>query len=102
MTGSQAGIITDTNHNRARIVEIRPFRIAQALAAGKVVVVGGFQGVSNEKEITTLGRGGSDITAVALAGALKAERCEIYSDVDGVCTGDPRVVANPATPAQRF
>lgn len=95
LTGSQAGIITDTHHNRARIVGIRPFRIAEALKQGKVVVVGGFQGVSNEKEITTLGRGGSDITAVTLAGALRAQRCEIFSDVDGIFSADPRIVENP-------
>jgi len=95
LTGSQAGIITDNCHTHAQIVEVRPFRIAEALQEGKVVVVGGFQGVSNQKEITTLGRGGSDITAVALAGALNAELCEIFSDVDGVYSADPRVVAAP-------
>ena len=95
LTGSQAGIITDNRHTHAQIVEIRPYRIAQALEAGKVVVVGGFQGVSNQKEITTLGRGGSDITAVALSGALNAELCELFSDVDGVYSADPRIVEAP-------
>ncbi len=91
-TGSQSGIITDGAHTSARIVEIRPTRILEALALGKVVIVAGYQGVSREKEVTTLGRGGSDTTAVALAAALEAEACEICSDVDGVYTADPRVV----------
>jgi aspartate kinase len=91
LSGSQAGIITDDNHTNARIVEIRPSRILRALEDGCVPVVGGFQGVSFNKEITTLGRGGSDVTAVALASALDAEICEIYSDVDGVFSADPRV-----------
>jgi aspartate kinase len=94
LSGSQAGIITDDNHTNARIIEIRPYRVLQALEADEVPVVGGFQGVSFNKEITTLGRGGSDITAVALASALDAETCEIYSDVDGVFTADPRLVEN--------
>ena len=92
-TGSQVGIITDTRHTDARILEVRPQRLVRELERGAVVVVGGFQGVSTEKEVTTLGRGGSDTTAVALAAALGAERCEILTDVDGVHTADPRVVA---------
>ena len=91
-TGSQAGIITNARHNRARIVEVRPYRVLDQLDAGKVVVVAGYQGVSYGREITTLGRGGTDTTAVALAAALEAEHCEICSDVDGVYTADPRVV----------
>jgi aspartate kinase len=90
-TGSQAGIITSDAHATARILEVRPVRVREELAAGKVVIVAGFQGVSARKEITTLGRGGSDTTAVALAAALAAD-CEIYSDVAGVFTADPRVV----------
>jgi aspartokinase len=92
-TGSQSGIITDTSHTRARIVEVRAQRITDELDKGKIVIVAGYQGVSREKEITTLGRGGSDTTAIALAAALTAERCEIYSDVDGVYTADPGVVS---------
>ncbi len=92
LSGSQAGIITDDNHTNARIIEVRPYRVLQALDEGFVVVVGGFQGVSFNKEITTLGRGGSDVTAVALASALGAEVCEIYSDVDGVFSADPGIV----------
>jgi aspartate kinase len=91
-TGSQSGIITNDAHTNARIVEVRPFRVQDELARGKVVIVAGYQGVSYKKEITTLGRGGSDVTAVALAAALDAEACEIYSDVDGVYSADPRVV----------
>jgi aspartate kinase len=94
LSGSQAGIITDDNHTNARIIEIRPARVHQALENGFVPVVGGFQGVSFSREITTLGRGGSDVTAVALASALDADLCEIYSDVDGVFSADPRLVAN--------
>lgn len=90
-TGSQAGILTSEAHATARILEVRPVRVREELAAGKVVIVAGFQGVSPRKEITTLGRGGSDTTAVALAAALRAA-CEIYSDVAGVFTADPRVV----------
>jgi aspartate kinase len=90
-TGSQAGIITNATHAGARILEVRPYRIQDELESGRVVVLAGFQGVSYLKEITTLGRGGSDTTAVALAAALSAD-CEIYSDVDGVWTSDPRVV----------
>ncbi|MEM6296536.1 MAG: aspartate kinase [Myxococcota bacterium] len=92
LTGSQSGIITNARHSGARIIEVRPFRLQDALAEGKVVVVAGFQGVSYQREVTTLGRGGSDTTAVALAGALGAEYCEICSDVDGVYSTDPRVV----------
>jgi len=91
-TGSQAGIITDTDHTRAKIVEIRPDRLRQALAAGRVPVVAGFQGMSTDRDVTTLGRGGSDTTAVALAAVLDADLCEIYTDVTGVFSADPRVV----------
>lgn len=91
-TGSQSGIITNDRHFDARIIEVRPFRIEDELARGRVVIVAGYQGMSYRREITTLGRGGSDTTAVALAAALRADRCEIYSDVDGVYTADPRVV----------
>jgi aspartate kinase len=92
LTGSQAGIITNDRHNDARVIEVRPIRVLDELDKGKVVVIGGFQGVSYKRDITTLGRGGSDTSAVALAAALKAERCEIYSDVDGVYTTDPNIV----------
>ena len=91
-TGSQAGIITDTAHGRAKIIDIRPGRILQALEQGNIVIVAGFQGVSTAYDVTTLGRGGSDTTAVALASALGAEFCEIYTDVPGVFTADPRIV----------
>jgi aspartate kinase len=91
-TGSQAGIVTDTSHGRAKIVEVRADRIRDAVGLGSVAVVAGFQGVSTAKDITTLGRGGSDTTAVALAAVLDAEACEIYTDVAGVYTADPRVV----------
>jgi aspartate kinase len=91
-TGSQAGILTNDRHSGARIVEVRPFRVEDELDRGKVVIVAGFQGVSYKREITTLGRGGSDTTAVALAGALRADYCEICSDVEGVFSADPRVV----------
>ena len=90
-TGSQAGILTDPVHEKAKILEIRPERIRQALDSGAVAVVAGFQGVSTEHEVTTLGRGGSDTTAVALAAAFDAEVCEIYTDVSGVFTADPRI-----------
>jgi aspartate kinase len=93
LTGSQAGIITNDRHNDAQVIEVRPFRVQDEMAEGKVVIVGGFQGVSYKRDITTLGRGGSDTTAVALAAALDAERCEIYSDVDGVYSADPSMVA---------
>ncbi|NUO49793.1 MAG: aspartate kinase [Polyangiaceae bacterium] len=91
-TGSQSGILTNDRHFDARIIEVRPHRIEDELSRGKVVIVAGYQGMSYKREITTLGRGGSDTTAVALAAALTAERCEIYSDVDGVYSADPRVV----------
>ncbi|MDQ4019104.1 MAG: aspartate kinase [Actinomycetota bacterium] len=92
LTGSQAGIVTDTAHGKAKIVDVRARRIHEALDAHKIVLVAGFQGVSTEYDITTLGRGGSDTTAVALAAALGADACEIYTDVDGVFTADPRLV----------
>lgn len=91
-TGSQVGIITDTTHTKAKILEIKGDRVREAVGQGRVAVVAGFQGVSTEREITTLGRGGSDTTAVALAAALKADVCEIYTDVTGVFSADPRVV----------
>jgi len=91
-TGSQVGIITDTVHTKAKILEVKGDRVRAAVADNKVAVVAGFQGISTAKEITTLGRGGSDTTAVALAAALKADSCEIYTDVTGVFTADPRVV----------
>jgi aspartate kinase len=91
-TGSQVGIITDTVHTKAKILEVKGDRVREALAQGKVCVVAGFQGVSTDKEITTLGRGGSDTTAVALAAALGADSCEIYTDVTGVFSADPRIV----------
>ncbi len=93
-TGSQSGIITDARHINARIIDVRPVRILKELEAGKIVIVAGYQGVSVEKEVTTLGRGGSDTTAIALTAALEAEYCEICSDVDGVYTADPRDVAD--------
>ena len=92
-TGSQSGIITNDRHVDARIIEVRPYRVEDELVRGKIVVVAGYQGVSYRKEITTLGRGGSDTTAVAMAAALGAEWCEICSDVDGVYSADPRVVS---------
>jgi aspartate kinase len=92
-TGSQAGVITDSTHGRARIIDVTPGRISGAIADGAIPIVAGFQGVSQDsKDITTLGRGGSDTTAVALAAALDAQTCEIYTDVDGVFTADPRIV----------
>ena len=93
-TGSQAGIITDNEHTRAKILDIRAVRVREALADDKIVLVAGFQGVSTDKDVTTLGRGGSDTTAVALAHALGAETCEIYTDVEGVFTANPNVVKN--------
>ncbi len=92
LTGSQAGIVTDTVHGKAKIVEVRARRIHEALDEGKIVLVAGFQGVSTAFEVTTLGRGGTDTTAVALAAALGADRCEIYTDVRGVFSADPRLV----------
>jgi len=94
LTGSQAGIVTDTVHGKAKIVDVRARRIHEALDRNEIVLVAGFQGVSSEHEVTTLGRGGSDTTAVALAAALGAEVCEIYTDVPGVFTADPRLVAD--------
>jgi aspartate kinase len=91
-TGHQVGIVTDSSHTRARIVDIGTGRIKKKLTEGKVVIVAGFQGISPDNEITTLGRGGSDLTAVALAKVLKADACEIYTDVDGIYTTDPRLV----------
>ncbi|MDX6323732.1 MAG: aspartate kinase, partial [Nocardioidaceae bacterium] len=92
-TGSQAGVITDSAHGRAKIIDVTPGRIEDALRVGDIAIVAGFQGVSMDtKDITTLGRGGSDTTAVALAAALNADVCEIYTDVDGIFTADPRIV----------
>ena len=92
-TGSQAGVMTDDSHSSARILDVRPVRVLEELDRGRVVVLAGFQGVNPAtREITTLGRGGSDTTAVAMAAALKAERCEIIKDVDGICSADPRIV----------
>ena len=93
LTGSQAGIVTDTVHTKARILDIHPGRVSEAMQDGKIVLVAGFQGVSTAKDVTTLGRGGSDTTAVALAHALGADVCEIYTDVDGVYTANPSQVA---------
>ena len=92
-TGSQGGILTTSDHNEARIVEIRCLRIQQELNRGRVVILAGFQGVSRDKEVTTLGRGGSDTSAIALAAALGAHRCDILTDVDGLFSADPRLVA---------
>ncbi len=97
MTGSQVGIITDSRHMKARIIHVRAGRISRALARGQIVVVAGFQGKSEGEEITTLGRGGSDLTAVALAAALKASACEFMKDVHGVLTTDPRIVPEART-----
>jgi aspartate kinase len=94
LTGSQAGIVTDTVHGKAKIAEVRGQRINDALDDEKIVLVAGFQGVSSTHEVTTLGRGGGDLTAVALAAALGATVCEIYTDVEGVFTADPRIVPN--------
>src|SRR5438105_12650767 len=91
-TGSQSGIITNDRHADARIIEVRPVRVQDELARGKIVVIAGYQGMSYKREVTTLGRGGSDTTAVAMAAALGAEYCELCSDVDGVYTADPRLV----------
>ncbi len=92
LTGSQAGIVTDTSHTKARILDVRADRIREALSDDLIVLVAGFQGVSTSRDVTTLGRGGSDTTAVALAAAIDAEECEIYTDVAGVFTADPRIV----------
>src|SRR5213080_907618 len=94
LSGAQAGVRTSGHHSRARIRDIKPDRIVEALERKQVPVIAGFQGVTEELEITTLGRGGSDTTAVALAGALRADVCEIYTDVDGIYTADPRIVPN--------
>ncbi len=94
LTGSQAGIVTDTKHGKAKIVDVRARRIHESLDRDEIVLVAGFQGVSTDNDVTTLGRGGSDTTAVALAAALGAERCEIFTDVEGVFTADPRIVPN--------
>jgi len=91
-TGSQSGIVTDASHTQAKILEVKADRIREELKRGRIVIVAGFQGVSKDREVTTLGRGGSDTTAVALAAALEASECEIYTDVDGVYTADPRIV----------
>jgi len=102
LTGSQAGVMTDESHSSARILDVRPARVLEELGRGRIVVLAGFQGVNpRTKEITTLGRGGSDTTAVAMAAALKAERCEIIKEVDGICSADPRVVAS-AKPLRRL
>jgi aspartate kinase len=92
LTGSQAGIVTDTSHTKARILDVRADRIREALSQDLIVLVAGFQGVSTSRDVTTLGRGGSDTTAVALAAAIDAEVCEIYTDVAGVFSADPRIV----------
>ena len=92
LTGSQAGIVTDTSHTKARILDVRADRIREALDEDLIVLVAGFQGVSTSRDVTTLGRGGSDTTAVALAAAIGAEVCEIYTDVAGVFSADPRIV----------
>jgi aspartate kinase len=94
LTGSQAGIVTDTSHTKARILDVRADRIRDGLDAGAIVLVAGFQGVSVSRDVTTLGRGGSDTTAVALAAAVRADVCEIYTDVAGVFSADPRLVPN--------
>jgi aspartate kinase len=93
-TGAQAGIFTDKSHTKAKIKTINPKPVEKDLKTGRVVIVAGFQGINEEGQITTLGRGGSDLTAIALAAALNADKCEIYTDVDGVYTADPRVVKN--------
>ena len=98
-TGSQAGVLTTERHGNARIVDVTPGRVRDSLAEGKICLVAGFQGVNKDtRDVTTLGRGGSDTTAVALAAALEADVCEIYSDVDGVYTADPRIVSAVASP----
>ena len=94
LTGSQCGIITTDSHTNARVIDVRPFRVHDELETGHIVIVAGYQGTSYRREVTTLGRGGSDTTAVALAAALGATACEIYSDVDGIFSADPRVVVD--------
>ena len=91
MTGRKAGILTDMSHTKARIEDINPIAMQTAIKEGKIIVVAGFQGVNEEGDVTTLGRGGSDLSAVAVAGALKADLCEIYTDVSGIYTTDPRI-----------
>jgi aspartate kinase len=91
MSGRKAGIVTDKHHTKARIEEINPQNMSKELSAGKVIVIAGFQGVNEDGDVTTLGRGGSDLSAVAIAGALKADLCEIYTDVSGIYTTDPRI-----------
>ncbi len=95
-TGAQVGIVTDTVHSKAKITEVRADRVREALAQGKIVIVAGFQGITPDGTITTLGRGGSDTTAVAVAAGIGADVCEIYTDVDGVYTADPRIVPDRA------
>ncbi|NLK00611.1 MAG: aspartate kinase [Clostridia bacterium] len=92
LTGAQAGILTDKTHTKAKIIEINPERLSKELDEGKIVITAGFQGITNDNEITTLGRGGSDITAVAISAALRADVCEIFTDVEGVYTTDPRMI----------
>jgi aspartate kinase len=99
-TGPQAGVVTDTTHGKARIVEMRTDRVRAALDDGQIAIVAGFQGISPDADVTTLGRGGSDTTAVALAAALEADVCEIYTDVDGIYTADPRIVPQARKRAQ--
>lgn len=94
LSGAQAGILTDTSFGRARIAGVEPSRIISELDQGNIVIVAGFQGITKEMDITTLGRGGSDTTAVAIAAGVSADRCEVYTDVDGIYTADPRLVAN--------
>ncbi len=94
LTGRQAGIVTTSDHMKARIMDINPEKMQKQLEKGKVVIVAGFQGINENGDVTTLGRGGSDLTAVAIAGALKADKCEIYTDVDGIYTTDPRIEPN--------
>ena len=94
MTGPQAGIRTDHSHTKAKIIDIQPHRVRAAIDDGNIVIVAGFQGLNPKRDIATLGRGGSDLTAVAMAGALRADRCQIYTDVDGIYTTDPRVAKN--------
>jgi aspartate kinase len=100
LTGSQAGIVTDTSHTKARILDVRAERIREGLEQDQIVLVAGFQGVSTSRDVTTLGRGGSDTTAVAVAAALRADVCEIYTDVRGVYTADPRIVPDARKLAQ--
>src|SRR4030043_173151 len=101
LSGPQAGIETDSSYSRARITQIQPKRLVKELEAGNIVIVAGFQGWAKEMDITTLGRGGSDTTAVALAASLKAQVCEIYTDVEGVFTADPRIVPEGRGPGEK-